>query len=69
MSQRRIFPRFPVSLPRHERAELVAELKHKLPHSTHAEIAGALRLASALLEPAVNRSRLVRAAEVLLDPH
>lgn len=59
-------PHFDVSLPRPERAQLVAEIKRKSPQSTNAEIAGALRLASALLTPAVNRPRLVAVAEGLL---
>jgi len=64
--QRSHRPRFPVALPRTERAQLVAELKRKLPLSSNAEIAGALRLASALLTPLVNRPKLVAAAEGLL---
>jgi hypothetical protein len=58
---------FAVSLPRPERAQLVAEIKRKLPHSSNVEIASALRLASALLTPAVNRPRLVAVAEGLLN--
>jgi len=58
---------FAVSLPRPERAQLVADVKRKLPHSSNAEIAGALRLASALLTPAVNRPRLVAVAAGLLS--
>jgi hypothetical protein len=58
---------FAVSLPRPERAQLVAEIKRKLPHSSNVEIASALRLASALLTPAaVNRPHLVAVAEGLL---
>lgn len=60
-------PHYSVSLPRPERAQLVAEIKQKLPHSSNAEIAGALRLASALLTPAVNRPRLVAVAAGLLS--
>jgi len=60
-------PHFAVSLPRPERAQLVAEIKRKLPHSSNAEIAGALRLASALLTPSVNRPQLVTVAAGLLS--
>jgi len=58
---------FAVSLPRPERAQLVAEIKRKLPHTSNVEIASALRLASALLTPTVNRPRLVAVAEGLLS--
>jgi hypothetical protein len=60
-------PHYTVSLPRPERARLVAEIKRKVPHSSNAEIAGALRLASALLTPAINRPRLMAVAEGLLN--
>lgn len=62
-------PYYTVSLPRPERAELVVEIKRKLPHSSNAEIAGALRLASVLLAPVVNRPRLIAVAVGLLNPH
>jgi len=61
-------PHYTVSLPRPERAKLVVEVKRKLPHSSNAEIAGALRLASVLLAPMVNRPRLVAVAVGLLSP-
>jgi hypothetical protein len=61
-------PHYTVSLPRPERAKLVVEVKGKLPQSSNAEIAGALRLASALLAPMVNRPRLVAVAVGLLSP-
>jgi hypothetical protein len=63
---RNLSPRFPVSLPRRDRAHLIADLKDRLPESSHVEIAGALRLAAALLTPHVNRGRLVRVAELLI---
>ncbi|MEK7952252.1 hypothetical protein [Luteolibacter soli] len=62
-------PHYTVSLPRPERAQLVAEIKRKLPQSSNAEIAGALRLASVLIAPMVNRPRLVAVAEGLLHAH
>jgi hypothetical protein len=64
---RPFFPRFPVPLPRPERAHLVADLKRRQPDSSHAEIACALRLASALLTPEMSRRRLVQVAELLLE--
>lgn len=62
-------PHFTVSLPRPERAQLVVEIKRKHPHSSNAEIAGALRLASALLTPIANRPLLVAAAVSLLNSY
>lgn len=62
-------PHFTVSLPRPERVQLVVEVKRKLPHTSNAEIAGALRLASALLTPMVNRPLLIAAAVSLLTSH
>jgi hypothetical protein len=64
---RRFSVRFPVRLPRPERANLVADLKHRQPGVSHVEIARALRLASALLTPEMNRRRLVQVATLLLD--
>lgn len=60
-------PHFTVSLPRPERAELVVEIKRKLPQTSNAEIAGALRLASALLTPMTNRPLLIAATVSLLN--